>query len=71
MERIDRLVQGRTTFAIAHRLSTLRSVDRLVVVDEGKIAEVGTHEELMQLQGRFYNLVHTQRQTSALMAVSG
>jgi len=70
-EAIARLVRGRTTFAIAHRLSTLRSADRLVVVDEGKIAEVGTHEELMQRQGRFYNLVHTQRETSALMAVSG
>ena len=70
-EAIARLVRGRTTFAIAHRLSTLRSADRRVVVDEGKIAEVGTHEELMQRQGRFYNLVHTQRETSALMAVSG
>jgi ATP-binding cassette subfamily B protein len=65
------LVQGRTTFAIAHRLSTLRSADRLVVVDGGKIAEVGTHTELMEREGLFYNLVTTQQQTSAIMATSG
>ena len=65
------MVQGRTTFAIAHRLSTLRSADRLVVVDGGKIAEVGTHTELMEREGLFYNLVTTQQQTSAIMATSG
>jgi ATP-binding cassette subfamily B protein len=70
-EAIGRLVQGRTTFAIAHRLSTLRSADRLVVVDGGKIAEVGTHTELMEREGLFYNLVTTQQQTSAIMATSG
>ena len=70
-EAIQRLVKGRTTFAIAHRLSTLRSADRLVVLDAGKIAEVGTHEELMAREGIFYNLVNTQRETSAVMATSG
>ena len=67
---IDHLVKGRTTFAIAHRLSTLRSADRLVVVDEGKVAEVGTHAELMERQGHFYKLVKTQQETSAIMAVN-
>jgi ATP-binding cassette subfamily B protein len=70
-EAIRRLVQGRTTFAIAHRLSTLRHADRLVVIDEGKIAEVGTHEELMAREGIFYKLVRTQQETSAVMAVGG
>ena len=68
---IARLVKGRTTFAIAHRLSTLRNADRLIVLDDGKIAEVGTHEELMNRKGIFYNLVHTQQQTSAIIAVGG
>ncbi|MDP6037656.1 MAG: ABC transporter ATP-binding protein [Candidatus Latescibacteria bacterium] len=66
---IGRLVEGRTTFAIAHRLSTLRSADRLVVIDEGKVAEVGTHQELMERQGIFYRLVKTQQETTAVMGV--
>ena len=68
---IARLVKGRTTFAIAHRLSTLRNADRLVVLDDGKIAEIGTHAELMTQKGIFYNLVHTQQTTTAIMAVGG
>ncbi|MDP6701489.1 MAG: ATP-binding cassette domain-containing protein, partial [Candidatus Latescibacteria bacterium] len=70
-EAIQRLVQGRTTFAIAHRLSTLRNADRLVVLDEGKVAEVGTHQELLDREGIFYNLVSTQQQTTAVMAMGG
>jgi ATP-binding cassette subfamily B protein len=70
-EAIRRLVQGRTTFAIAHRLSTLRSADRLVVLDGGRIAEVGTHAELLERKGIFYNLVRTQQVTSAAMAEDG
>ena len=68
---IARLVKGRTTFAIAHRLSTLRNADRLIVLDDGKVAEMGTHEELMYRKGIFHNLVHTQQQTSAIIAVGG
>jgi ATP-binding cassette subfamily B protein len=68
---IARLVKGRTTFAIAHRLSTLRNADRLVVLDDNKIAEVGTHAELMERKGIFHNLVHTQQATTAVMAVGG
>ena len=70
-EAISRLVAGRTTFAIAHRLTTLRSADRLVVLDAGKIVEVGTHEELMETQGYFYNFSNTQQQTKAVTAMNG
>ena len=68
---ISRLVKGRTTFAIAHRLSTLRTADRLVVLDDGKVAETGTHHELMSRKGIFYRLVKRQQETSAVMAVGG
>ena len=47
-EALERLIAGRTTFAIAHRLSTLRKVDRIVVLDNHRIAEVGSHNELMR-----------------------
>jgi ATP-binding cassette subfamily B protein len=70
-QAIARLVQGRTTFAIAHRLSTLRNADRLVVLKDGEIAEIGTHEELMDKKGEFYRLVSIQSASSEIMAVSG
>ena len=70
-EAIANLTRGRTTFAIAHRLSTLRSADRIVVLDDGKVAEVGSHEELMQREGLFHRLVETQQVTTAVMAVGG
>ncbi len=61
-EALGRLVKDRTTFAIAHRLSTLRGADRLVVLDKGEVAEVGSHRELLQKKGIYYNLVMAQRQ---------
>ncbi|MDX1931988.1 MAG: ABC transporter ATP-binding protein [Capsulimonadales bacterium] len=67
-QAIGNLTAGRTTFAIAHRLSTLRTADRLVVLEKGKIAEVGTHAELMEKKGIFYSLVETQKQTSKAVA---
>jgi ATP-binding cassette, subfamily B, bacterial len=68
-EAIQRLISGRTTFAIAHRLSTLRHADRLVVVDKGKIAEVGTHDELMAKEGGiFRRLVEMQTEINKLRA---
>ncbi|MDR6539168.1 ABC transporter ATP-binding protein [Variovorax soli] len=57
---LDNLVQGRTTIAIAHRLSTLRKADRLVVMDRGEIVEVGPHDVLMEKQGAYWRLYQAQ-----------
>ena len=68
-EAVARLVKNRTTFAIAHRLSTLRNANRLVVLDAGRIVEVGTHSELMAKKGAFYDLVELQQQTSEIIGI--
>lgn len=57
---LDNLVQGRTTIAIAHRLSTLRKADRLVVMDRGEIVEVGPHDALMAAKGAYWRLYEAQ-----------
>ena len=57
---LDNLVYGRTTIAIAHRLSTLRQADRLVVMDRGQIVEIGGHEELLTREGHYYRLYQAQ-----------
>ena len=57
---IERLISGRTTLMIAHRLSTLRKANKIVVVDKGEIIECGTPEELMALKGKYYKLIKIQ-----------
>ncbi|MHB8637230.1 MAG: ABC transporter ATP-binding protein [Fimbriimonadaceae bacterium] len=68
-EALERLVSGRTVVAIAHRLSTLRNADRLIVIDEGQIAEVGTHAELLERENGIYrNLVEMQQEMTKVQA---
>lgn len=59
-ESFDELTKGRTTLVIAHRLATVRNADRIVLIDEGKIQESGTHEELMRKGGKYAQLYRTQ-----------
>jgi ATP-binding cassette subfamily B protein len=59
---LDNLVRGRTTIAIAHRLSTLRQADRLVVLEKGQVVEQGQHDELMAKQGAYWRLHEAQQQ---------
>ena len=57
---LDNLVHGRTTIAIAHRLSTLHKANRLVVLDQGQVVEIGNHDELMAKEGAYYRLYQAQ-----------
>jgi ATP-binding cassette subfamily B protein/subfamily B ATP-binding cassette protein MsbA len=67
-EALERLMQGRTTIVIAHRLSTIRRADKIVVLEENKIREMGTHEELMNLEdGLYRKLYNVQRQVEPVV----
>jgi ATP-binding cassette subfamily B protein len=69
-EALGRLIAGRTTFAIAHRLSTLKNANRLLVLDQGRIVEVGTHEELLSKEdGLYRKLVDMQTEMARMRAV--
>lgn len=61
---LQQVMRGRTTIAIAHRLSTLRNADRLMVLEKGKIAEIGSHAELIEKKGIYYTLITAQREMS-------
>ena len=68
---LQRLTAGRTTLAIAHRLSTLKDADRLIVIDGHKIAECGSHNELLEKKGIYYKLVTAQLQMQTLKEGEG
>jgi ATP-binding cassette, subfamily B, putative efflux pump len=60
-EALEKLAKDRTTFIVAHRLSTITHADRIIVIDHGKIAEIGRHKELMEKQGPYYDLFTVQQ----------
>ena len=57
---MENLMQGRTSFVIAHRLSTIRRADRILVIEDGRITEMGTHAELLRRRGHYYRLYTRQ-----------
>jgi subfamily B ATP-binding cassette protein MsbA len=59
-QALDELMQGRTTITIAHRLSTIKKADRIVVLDQGRIVEIGSHDELLKKGGRYADLYRIQ-----------
>ncbi len=68
---ISKVLTGRTSFIIAHRLSTVRTADRILVIDDGKIKEMGTHQELLRKKGAYYSLYTNQFQEDMAMEILG
>ncbi|MCL2573102.1 MAG: ABC transporter ATP-binding protein/permease [Defluviitaleaceae bacterium] len=68
---IFKILEGRTSFIVAHRLSTIRSCDRILVIDEGKILEQGTHKELLRKRGHYHNLYTNQFKKEAESRILG
>ena len=59
-QAIEKLISGRTSIIIAHRLSTIKRADHILVLDRGEVKESGTHEELINMKGAYYQLYKTQ-----------
>jgi ATP-binding cassette subfamily B protein len=70
-QAISKVLKGRTSFIIAHRLSTVRTADRILVIDDGKIKEMGTHQELLRKKGAYYKLYTNQFQEEQAMEILG
>ena len=70
-DALERVMEGRTSFVIAHRLSTVLAADRILVLDDGRVVEEGTHEQLLGRDGRYAALYRTQFRDAATKPVSG
>lgn len=60
MERLSDFYRGKTVIVVAHRLSTVKNADQIIVLDEGKVVEIGTHTSLINIRGVYYNLIKNQ-----------
>jgi len=66
IENLSQFLEGRTAVVIAHRLSTVKNADQILVMDEGRIVEQGNHESLITLKGKYYHLVKNQLELEKL-----
>jgi ATP-binding cassette subfamily B protein len=60
MENLNKFFESKTVVVVAHRLSTVKNADQIIVLDQGEVAEAGTHEELIHVKGKYYELVKNQ-----------
>ncbi len=65
MDNLDEFVQGKTVVVVAHRLSTVKNADQIIVLEKGKVVEVGIHADLSRNGGRYYELVKNQLELGA------
>ena len=65
LRNLTEFFKNRTTVVVAHRLSTIKNADQIVVIEEGQISEKGTHQELIDIKGRYYELLTTQLEAAS------